>query len=90
LLHNEYMSAEKTNNILQLIKSSEDQDIIYQRLKSVCDLINKYEEDDPLLDIVQNKVIEAIDWYERFCEQNGFRLVWENDSAADEPQTGNF
>ncbi len=90
MLHNEYMSAEKTNNILQLIKSSEDQDIIYQRLKSVCDLINKYEEDDPLLDIVQNKVIEAIDWYERFCEQNGFRLVWENDSAADEPQTGNF
>lgn len=84
------MNEEKKQNILQLIKAPEDQDIVYNRLLSICDLLDKHGEDDPLLDIVQNKVIEAIDWYERYCEESGFNLVWENDDQSEKPQSGNL
>lgn len=60
------------NKILTLFKSPEDSDIILSRLHSINDILNECEEDE-VLDIVQNKIIEAIDWYTRYCDEFGIQ-----------------
>ena len=59
------------NNIIQLFKTEEDKDIIWTRLHALSDLLNACEEDD-CLDQVHNKILEAIDWYARYLDVNGF------------------
>lgn len=61
------------SKVLQLFKNLNSADIILNRLHGVNEILNDCEE-DPYLDIVQNKVIEAIDWYERYCHSNGYEI----------------
>ncbi len=61
--------------ILKLFKNQEEQDIILSRLYAVNDILNRYEEEDDYLDLVQTKIIEAIDWYSRYCDEHGFELL---------------
>ena len=63
--------------VLKLFKNSVEQDVILARLSSVNEILNHCE-DDELLDIVQNKVLEAIDWYSRYCDINGFEVLKES------------
>ncbi|MBL7663662.1 MAG: hypothetical protein JNM93_00905 [Bacteriovoracaceae bacterium] len=62
---------ENPNKILKLYKSQEEQDVILMRLHAVNDILNECDSDE-LLDIVQNKIIEAIDWYTRYCDDCGY------------------
>lgn len=66
-------NQEKQNKILTLIKNDEDADIISSRLHSVVKILEECEEDD-LLDMVQTKVTEAIDWYALYCNENGYEI----------------
>ncbi len=60
--------------VLKLFKSTVDQDIILSRLSSVNEILNQCDNDE-ILDIVQNKVLEAIDWYSRYCDMNGYEVL---------------
>jgi hypothetical protein len=62
----------KHGKVLELFKSQEDQDIILNRLHAVNDILNEF--DDEMLDLVQTKVLEAIDWYSRYCDEVGFEI----------------
>ena len=59
------------SNVIQLFKTEEDKDIIWQRLHALSDLLNECEVDENL-DQVHNKILEAIDWYARYIDVNGF------------------
>ncbi len=61
-------------NVLKLFKSTADQDIILARLMAINEILNDCESDE-VLDIVQNKVLEAIDWYSRYCDINGYEVL---------------
>ena len=71
-----YMKETTQNKILKLFKTEEDLDIIASRLHSISDIINECEFDETL-DIVHTKILEAIDWYARYCDQNG-HLTWQS------------
>jgi uncharacterized membrane protein YjjP (DUF1212 family) len=64
---------EKHTRILTLFKNKSDRDIILSRLHSVNDILNDCE-DDEILNIVQNKVLEAIDWYGRYVDLCDFKV----------------
>lgn len=63
------MKGNDDNKILHLFKNNVDFDPIHSRLCSVSDLFNSYEE-DPMLELAHNKVLEAIDWYERYLDSH--------------------
>jgi|GEM_PF-6260506 len=65
-----------SSNILTLIKGDDERDVILSRLYSISDKLNSMAE-DPYLDQVHNKVIEAIDWYLRYADVHGYDLFGE-------------
>ena len=67
------MNKNKKINILKLFKNEEDNDIILSRLHSLNDILRDCE-DDEVLNIVQQKILEAIDWYNRYVDESGFML----------------
>jgi len=67
----EKISKNPNSNVLKLVKDDYEADIILSRLHSISDVLSEMES-DPYLENAHNKVIEAIDWYLRFCEDRGF------------------
>lgn len=73
-------AVEAKSNILQLFKNDADADIILSRLHAISDILNQCEE-DIFLDQVHNKVLEAIDWYHRYCDEYGYQVYSEEEES---------
>jgi hypothetical protein len=72
--------------VLELFKNDEDFDPIASRLFTLSELLNNFEESDDCLEMVHNKVLEALDWYTRYCDRYGFKKWWEPSTLGDNIQ----
>lgn len=75
------MENQNPNNILTLFKNPEDRDLILSRLNKLSDLFNELD-DDSFLEMAHYKILEAIDWYSRYCDGCGY---YESDDQEEVP-----
>ncbi len=69
--------------VFELFKNGEDFDPIASRLYSLSEMLGEMDEADDCLDMVHNKVLEALDWYNRYCDRYGYKKWWEQSTFTE-------